>query len=161
MDVAPLVVQDISASVQRPSAVNYNRDDNSAQIVVVTFSRSAAPVTLIGKPVTAGITLTPAMEGEWQWRNDRKLVFTAKKNLPDGENLHRRYGCQNTAGSAGGVNRETKKPLPPLSFYYRGGRAEFYQDPQDPMKKTRHYRPDLQCPPLMSKKSGIASVYDP
>ncbi|HCN3807244.1 TPA: hypothetical protein NM460_004899, partial [Escherichia coli] len=72
VDVAPLVVQDISASVQRPSAVNYNRDDNSAQIVVVTFSRSAAPVTLIGKPVTAGITLTPAMEGEWQWRNDRK-----------------------------------------------------------------------------------------
>ncbi|MCP5837400.1 hypothetical protein NL340_25985 [Klebsiella pneumoniae] len=52
VDVAPLVVQDISASVQRPSAVNYNRDDNSAQIVVVTFSRSAAPVTLIGKPVT-------------------------------------------------------------------------------------------------------------
>ena len=128
------MVQDISASVQRPSAVNYNRDDNSAQIVVVTFSRSAAPVTLIGKPVTAGITLTPAMEGEWQWRNDRKLVFTAK-NLPDGENLHRRYGCQNTAGSAGGVNRETKTFTTP-EFYYRGGRAEFYQDPQDPMKNT-------------------------
>ncbi len=26
VDVAPLVVQDISASVQRPSAVNYNRN---------------------------------------------------------------------------------------------------------------------------------------
>ncbi|WP_433686001.1 hypothetical protein [Klebsiella pneumoniae] len=52
---------------------------------MVTFSRSAAPVTLIGKPVTAGITLTPAMEGEWQWRNDRKLVFTAKKTFPMGK----------------------------------------------------------------------------
>ncbi|WP_407245358.1 hypothetical protein [Klebsiella pneumoniae] len=107
VDVAPLVVQDISASVQRPSAVNYNRDDNSAQIVVVTFSRSAAPVTLIGKPVTAGITLTP------QWKVSGSGVMTVswysrRKNLPDGENLHRRYGCQNTAGSAGGVNRETK-----------------------------------------------------
>lgn len=80
VDVAPLVVQDISASVTRPSAVNYNRDDNSPQIVTVRFSRSAAPVTLIGKPVTTGITLTPAMDGEWRWRNDRTLVFTAKKS---------------------------------------------------------------------------------
>ncbi len=60
--------------------------------------------------------------------------YSRRKNLPDGENLHRRYGCQNTAGSAGGVNRETKTFTTP-EFYYRGGRAEFYQDPQDPMKK--------------------------
>ncbi|HFT6700722.1 hypothetical protein [Klebsiella pneumoniae] len=134
VDVAPLVVQDISASVQRPSAVNYNRDDNSAQIVVVTFSRSAAPVTLIGKPVTAGITLTPAMEGEWQWRNDRKLVFTAKKTFPMGKTYTVDMDAKTLLAPQVALTEKQKTFTPP-EFYYRGGRAEFYQDPQDPMKK--------------------------
>jgi hypothetical protein len=30
---------------------------------------------------------------------------------------------------------EKQKPLPPLSFIIAAARAEFYQDPQDPMKK--------------------------
>lgn len=134
VDVAPLVVQDISASVQRPSAVNYNRDDNSAQIVVVTFSRSAAPVTLIGKPVTAGITLTPAMEGEWQWRNDRKLVFTAKKTFPMGKTYTVDMDAKTLLAPQVALTEKQKTFTTP-EFYYRGGRAEFYQDPQDPMKK--------------------------
>ena len=134
VDVAPLVVQDISASVQRPSAVNYNRDDNSAQIVVVTFSRSAAPVTLIGKPVTAGITLTPATEGEWQWRNDRKLVFTAKKTFPMGKTYTVDMDAKTLLAPQVALTEKQKTFTTP-EFYYRGGRAEFYQDPQDPMKK--------------------------
>ncbi|MFS4685883.1 hypothetical protein ACL655_04980 [Klebsiella quasipneumoniae subsp. similipneumoniae] len=133
VDVAPLVVQDISASVQRPSAVNYNRDDNSAQIVVVTFSRSAAPVTLIGKPVTAGITLTP------QWKVSGSGVMTVswysrRKNLPDGKT----YTVDMDAKTllAPQVALTEKQNLYHPEFYYRGGRAEFYQDPQDPMKNT-------------------------
>ncbi|MCR3995720.1 hypothetical protein NT654_24420 [Enterobacter hormaechei] len=100
----------------------------------MTFSRSAAPVTLIGKPVTAGITLTPAMEGEWQWRNDRKLVFTAKKTFPMGKTYTVDMDAKTLLAPQVALTEKQKTFTTP-EFYYRGGRAEFYQDPQDPMKK--------------------------
>ncbi len=126
------MVQDISASVQRPSAVNYNRDDNSAQIVVVTFSRSAAPVTLIGKPVTAGITLTP------QWKVSGSGVMTVswysrRKTFPMGKTYTVDMDAKTLLAPQVALTEKQKTFTTP-EFYYRGGRAEFYQDPQDPIK---------------------------
>src|SRR5437868_1235591 len=44
--------------------------------------QSVAPLKKIGKEVTEGITLTPAMPGKWVWRNDSELVFTPSKDWP-------------------------------------------------------------------------------
>ena len=92
--------------------------------MVVTFSRSAAPVTLIGKPVTAGITLTPAMEGEWQWRNDRKLVFTAKKTFPMGKTYTVDMDAKTLLAPQVALTEKQKTFTTP-EFYYRGGRAGY------------------------------------
>lgn len=47
---------------------------------------SAAPITAMGQVVDQGISLTPAIEGEWKWATERTLVFTPKKAWPMGAN---------------------------------------------------------------------------
>lgn len=45
---------------------------------------SVAPLPQVGKTVTQGIEISPAIEGEWRWENDRALVFMPKKPWPAG-----------------------------------------------------------------------------
>ncbi len=47
--------------------------------------RSAAPLDLVGKEVTDGISLTPAMAGVWFWQSDNQLVFTPASDWPAGQ----------------------------------------------------------------------------
>jgi uncharacterized protein YfaS (alpha-2-macroglobulin family) len=44
-----------------------------------------APLNLIGKQITKGITLSPNMEGSWVWENDNHLVFTPNIDWPAGQ----------------------------------------------------------------------------
>ena len=55
------------------------------------------------------------MEGEWQWRNDRKLVFTAKKTFPMGETYTVDMDAKTLLAPQVALT-EKQKPLPPLSF---------------------------------------------
>lgn len=50
----------------------------------LTFDQSVAAMELIGKPVTAGITMKPAVAGAWTWVSDRELVFTPEHHWPVG-----------------------------------------------------------------------------
>lgn len=50
----------------------------------LTFDQSVAAMELIGKPVTAGITMKPAIAGTWRWVSDRELVFTPEQHWPVG-----------------------------------------------------------------------------
>ena len=45
-------------------------------------SNSAARLDLIGKPVPTGITMKPAMPGEWRWSDDNTLHFAPQKDWP-------------------------------------------------------------------------------
>ncbi|MEZ0310178.1 MAG: hypothetical protein ACAI38_00295, partial [Myxococcota bacterium] len=42
----------------------------------LVFDQSVAALELIGKPVTAGISMKPQLVGSWQLVSDRELVFT-------------------------------------------------------------------------------------
>jgi hypothetical protein len=42
----------------------------------ITFSKSAASVDSIGKPVVEGIKLKPDVKGQWVWVSDKELKFT-------------------------------------------------------------------------------------
>ncbi len=46
---------------------------------------SAAALHLIGKEVTEGITLSPALQGSWRWENDNRLVFIPATDWPAGQ----------------------------------------------------------------------------
>jgi uncharacterized protein YfaS (alpha-2-macroglobulin family) len=56
--------------------------------VVVRFSGSVAPLSDSGKiidPDKAGVSLSPAVAGEWRWVDDKTLVLTPKADWPIGE----------------------------------------------------------------------------
>jgi alpha-2-macroglobulin len=53
--------------------------------VDIQFSGSAAKLGAIGKNVTSGITVTPALEGVWRWAGDSELVFTPRNDWPIGQ----------------------------------------------------------------------------
>lgn len=58
-----------------------NPNDNNIGIT----PQSVAPLQGIGKPVEQGITLSPAMKGEWVWQTDSQLIFKPKTDWPAGQ----------------------------------------------------------------------------
>ena len=42
------------------------------------------PLTAVGKPLTRGVSLFPAIRGEWRWQTDSELRFTPRGDWPVG-----------------------------------------------------------------------------
>lgn len=59
--------------------------DAEPDSVLVYFSGSAARLDQIGKTIDAGITLSPPIQGEWVWENDRTLHFTPQEEWAVGQ----------------------------------------------------------------------------
>src|SRR3984957_5074711 len=72
----------VSVSRPNPTPLEPNAIPDS---VDVQFSGSAAKLGEIGKNVTSGITVTPAVEGAWKWVGDSQLVFTPKRDWTIGQ----------------------------------------------------------------------------
>ncbi|MDH5360322.1 MAG: MG2 domain-containing protein, partial [Gammaproteobacteria bacterium] len=62
--------------VAAPGVTNLQAEKPRPDPLQLEFGDSVAKLNQIGKPVTAGITLSPALEGSWKWTSDRQLVFT-------------------------------------------------------------------------------------
>lgn len=52
--------------------------------LIIAFNGSAARTESADQPVTAGITLNPAVEGKWAWNADDRLIFTPSGEWPIG-----------------------------------------------------------------------------
>lgn len=134
IDVAPIVVQKVDIKLTAPTPINYASDNPQSQKITLSFSRSAAPITLIDKEVTEGVTLTPAIEGNWHWQNGSTLVFTAKKPFAMGSEY--RIELDESQLLAPQFSLKLKKyEFKTSIFDYRLGSSEFYQDPQNPAQK--------------------------
>ena len=126
-------------TVNPPAPTTYETDENGhPQVVVqpleVTFSRSTAPIELVGKPVTQGIEMTPALKGEWQWLDDRKLRFTPAADWPVGAHVTVRFAAaQAFAPQLTIADDRFAFDLP--AFTVRTGTSELYQDATDPSQK--------------------------
>ncbi|MES2802663.1 MAG: MG2 domain-containing protein [Bdellovibrionota bacterium] len=55
---------------------NYDFVRPEPRALYITFSKSAASVDMIGKPITEGIKLNPEIKGQWIWASDKELKFT-------------------------------------------------------------------------------------
>lgn len=69
--------------VAAPAASSY--DDNGRpypQALVVTFNESVAAVSSLNTPITEGVKIQPNVAGEWQWSDDKTLIFTPKSDWP-------------------------------------------------------------------------------
>ncbi len=142
---APMVYQNTSIRVSNPETVDYAAQKAAPQRVVFTFNNSAAPLTDVGKVVGRGISLKPAIEGEWQWVSGDTLVFTPKNPLPMGAG----YEVDFTPGLLLAPQNKLKVTGYGFSvpeFDYKFGEAEYYQDPQEPQKRSAIFNVKFNAP---------------
>jgi uncharacterized protein YfaS (alpha-2-macroglobulin family) len=134
----PVEPERITFQAKVPAATDYIQEDSTPKITIhpleVNFSRSAAPIELVGKTVTKGITMKPALKGEWSWADDHTLSFMPASDWPVGAHVE--------------VDFDLKQAFAPhvlmdgdhlsfdlAAFIAKAGNAEFYQDPQNATAK--------------------------
>ncbi|MEO5691512.1 MAG: hypothetical protein ABIQ72_00170, partial [Usitatibacter sp.] len=127
----PKPVETTFAVANPPRTAIENEED--PQPLVVTFDRPAAPLGTTGKPVSAGLTLNPALEGTWSWRDDKTLLFTPKADWPVGEEYSVRLGKEAFASQV--TLKESRLTFFTAPFAAKVSRAQFYQDPTNPAAK--------------------------
>ncbi|MBA7844015.1 alpha-2-macroglobulin family protein [Klebsiella sp. RHBSTW-00484] len=143
IEPAPLIVQQANVRLREPKAPDINSAE--PQTLVLSFSRSAAPVELSGKTISTGVTLAPAAPGEWKWQDDRTLVFTASKTLPMGEEFKLTLDAkQILAPQVSLARNEYRFTTEPFDLRITG--TEFYQDPQTPLKKSAIFTVRFNAP---------------
>ncbi len=99
----------------------------------VEFSASVAPLALVGKDVTSGITVTPAVAGVWRWATDKQLVFTPQSEWPVGAEFTVQLDARALAPQR--VLSAYEFKFASAKFTASVVKAEFYQDPIDPAIK--------------------------
>ncbi len=52
--------------------------------LIINFDRSIAPIALVGKTASDGISIMPKIEGEWKWVAENELSFKPKSDWPVG-----------------------------------------------------------------------------
>ena len=77
-------IREITGKLYAPGITPVVKGKPQPENIVVEFSSSFAPVDLVGKTVTTGVTLTPVTKGEWTWNNDKRLVFKPANDWPAG-----------------------------------------------------------------------------
>lgn len=88
----------ITASITAPDITPIKEDKLVPHVLTINFGfkpsegnndwfrlQSVAPLELIGKTVTHGITLSPEVKGQWRWDNDHRLIFTPENDWPAGQ----------------------------------------------------------------------------
>ncbi|CAM2870256.1 alpha-2-macroglobulin [Legionella worsleiensis] len=81
-----------SASIKTPD-ISKKENDFIPENLIIDFGirtnafnfQSVAPINMIGKTVTEGITINPAIAGEWMWESDSQLIFKPSQDWPAGQ----------------------------------------------------------------------------
>lgn len=145
IEPAPLVYQETTLRVSPPQLVNYTTNSRLPQEISLYFRNSVAPITLVGKNVDQGISLSPSAEGQWQWRNASTLVFTPKAPLPMGATYKIKLDPAKLLAPQSKIT-QTEYDVNVPAFDYQLGQAEYYQDPQDPKKRSAIFRVQFNAP---------------
>jgi hypothetical protein len=145
IEPAPMVYQQTTVRVAGPQLINYNAQNRPPQEIILYFSNAAAPITLVGKTVEQGVSLSPAVEGQWAWRNAATLVFTPKAALPMGSAYKIKLDAEKLLAPQIKINQTEYSANAP-SFDYQLGQAEYYQDPQDAQKRSAIFRVQFNAP---------------
>ena len=139
----------ITISAAAPAITDYESVDSNHSIIIhpleVKFSASAAPIEKVGKTVTAGITMEPALKGVWRWSDDRTLKFVPAVDWPVGAHIEIRFdAAQAFAPHVLMADDQAAFDMP--VFALTAGTPEFYQDPQNPAAKKTIMPVDFNYP---------------
>ncbi|PXV60615.1 hypothetical protein SAMN04487785_102341 [Dyella jiangningensis] len=130
----PVEPSRITLSASAPAITDYAHQPIVIHPLMVTFSGSAAPIEQVGKPVTAGVTLQPAMKGQWSWVDDRTLKFVPAEDWPVGKHFEVRFEVAK-AFARHVLMADDHFAFDTPAFEAKVENGEFYQDPQDATAK--------------------------
>jgi len=145
IEPAPMVYQKARVRVSGPESINYMEQKPASQQVVFTFNHSVAPITDIDKVVEKGISLNPSVEGEWKWVTGDRLTFTPKNALPMGATYSVNFSPKVLLAPQIQLDKTDYEFTAP-SFNYQLNSAEYYQDPQDPQKRSAIFNVKFNAP---------------
>lgn len=123
---------EVTFNVANPPLTDF-ADEGKPQPLKVGFSQSVAPLALVGKDVTAGITVTPEVEGRWHWSSDRQLEFQPKAEWPVGAQY--KVVINRTAITPQIKLKTYDFEFASAAFVPTVRKAGFFQDSIDPMRK--------------------------
>ncbi len=128
----------ITFEAHAPAVTDYETPDGAPTVVIhpaeVKFSGSAAPIEVVGKEATRGISMEPALKGKWTWVDDRTLHFAPAADWPVGAHVSVRFDVRQAfAPHVLMVDDHLAFDVP--AFVVTPGKGEFYQDPQRPTAK--------------------------
>lgn len=116
--------------VQAPGPTDYERTPIVIAPLRVSFAESVAPLEHIGKPVVQGLSLDPAVPGEWRWNDDRSLEFKPQGDWPVAGEYQIHFADEDFF--AGGVLlRQYQATFKTTAFRAEISEGELYQDPVD------------------------------
>ena len=103
--------------------------------LVLVFDHSVAPIALVGKDVTEGISLMPSLQGTWHWGNENTLTFKPKTDWPVG--ITHKVSLSAKALTPKTLLEQSELEFVSPAFVASISSSEFYQDPTNPaMKKA-------------------------
>jgi hypothetical protein len=135
----------ITWTVNAPEITDYTRQPPSIRPLELVFSASAAPIELVGKQVTDGITMQPQANGQWTWVDDKTLRFTPATDWPVGQHYKIRFDIPK-AFAHHVLMADDHVQFDTQPFKAQLGKGEFYQDPQDPTAKKTIIQVDFNYP---------------
>lgn len=136
IDIAPIEYIDVSAKLYAPAKRDYNyQNDNASRYTFsIIFSDSVAPVEKRSN-ITEGISISPSVQGEWNWDNDRILRFTPL-NMWDIGRTYKVTIDPDKLLSEQTILENKNYSFTMGDFSYSISKSELYQNPLDPNDKN-------------------------
>ena len=123
---------EIAVSVQAPRITDYE-NNGAPHPLQVDFGASVAPLAAVGKPVSSGVRIEPAIDGTWEWASDRALKFQPRDDWKIGTAY--KIGLDKGLVAAHIRLAKTALALQTPGFTARVEKTQFYQDPVNPAVK--------------------------
>ncbi len=117
-----------------PENTDYKTTPPKINPLLIRFNESVAPLLLVGKTVTTGVRIDPALDGTWRWADDRSLVFLPKEDWP----IATRYNVifsEKHFFAPGVLLKQYEYPFSSAAFFATINNTVINQDPLDPTIK--------------------------
>lgn len=112
--------------------------------VRVNFFRSVARLDLVGKIVKEGVSLSPALQGEWRWQADDQLVFRPTQKW--GVGVDYTVDMDPDIFAPNSMPSGASKDFHSAPMQVHRTETEFYQDPNQPRIKKALVRVSFSHP---------------
>ena len=126
--------QFVAVTVAAPAARDLADPNSKPAPLQLDFAEGAAPLEMVGKEVSVGISLAPRVEGRWSWESETRLSFQPAGDWPVGQRYAVSIDRQRLLRPKLLIENDTLA-FSSAAFVGAIEKAEFYQDPTDPQAK--------------------------